>query len=405
MAAVVRRRPADLLDALQRPARADARTNGEGSDGGPTALVETLCGAAELSVRERDGTRQRYEDEEPWSDSPRCRLLCRGCRARERRVHDVDVVDLPAREAEERQQPQQEEERDIECHDACDRMEEIERRVLAQLPRREEDAEDPRDVERPYECGAGKQPGDTANDAAANEPKRSDADDAESDQRVDARARARDADRDLVAAVLDDVARARRAVDGGRYVRQRRCSLHRPRCRIRESRQTALQKRDVWQRPREHEKPDRKREWNERPRAEQEDDRRRREQRQSQEVDPHRPEVLGPEGGTGRDQAERGGGEDSGKDEVEAAEPEEGDVTVAPGRRNEQSGADRRDEDEIREGRVVAPVRGERSEREVIRDRDCGGRDRDTRAGRDVRGEAASGQDLDGSAPADEQQP
>src|SRR5207247_3167024 len=127
--------------------------------------------------------------------------------------------------------------------------------------------------------------------------------------------------------------------------RPRHRPVARPRCRSKEDRPTARKKRDAWQRPRENENPDRNRKWTERPRAEQEDDRRRREQRQSQEVDPHRPEVLGPEGGTGRDQAERGGGEHAGEDEIEASEPEKGDVTVPPRGGDEQRGGDWRDED------------------------------------------------------------
>src|SRR5205085_7745776 len=93
-------------------------------------------------------------------------------------------------------------------------------------------------------------------------------------------------------------------------------------------------------------------------------------------------------------QAECSGGEQAGKDEVEASEPEKRDVAVTTGRADEQRRGERRHEREVGDRRVVAPLRRERREREVVSDRDGDDRHGKPRTSRDVRREGPVRQRL-----------
>ena len=133
-----------------------------------------------------------------------------------------------------------------------------------------------------------------------------------------------------------------RSRHGRRQVRQRCDVGHRRRGRIRECVERVLERSQIWQRPGEQEEHQRKREWNERPRPEEKDDCSRREQRERQEIEPHRPEVLRPQHRACADDQQRGQEEDRREQEVEPTEPKRRHMTMAQARPEEQGRRQRR---------------------------------------------------------------
>jgi hypothetical protein len=305
---------------------------------GPTRSLEAHRGACELTVRERKRARRGGEQREAPRQPHRRRLLPRRSRPRERRVYGLVLVlaERASVQPEERQHGEQDDEREIEGDDPRDRVQQLERSVLAEATCDREHGDDSNDVERPDERPTGNQPRESEQERPADEPERCDTDDQEPDEAVDAGARARDADDEFRPLVHDQVSLFVRSGNGCREVRQCRHVSHRDRGCVRECVERVLERREIGQWPGEQEERKRKRERNERSRAEEEDDRSRREQRERQEIEPHRPEVLRPQHRACADDQQRGQEEDPCEQEVESTQPKRRHVTMAQARPEEQ---------------------------------------------------------------------